>query len=342
MPRKPTPWWWRERGAYYATVRGVRHRLGTSKAAAEAELNRLLCCSTSGVTLAVALDRHLSYLQTNRAKSTYTRHKHLAQSLLNAVGDMPISELDADCLEEWFSLHPNWIASTRSAAIRDISVALSWGVRNLRIASNPLKGIARPRVSRRRQRPSWSVLEHFVLHLNAGPFRDMLLVCLDTGCRPQDLRPVTARHVEIDLKRWVLHGTEAKGCMTRAVYIPTERAWSVVCRLMVQYKVGPIFRNAKGNPWTASTVCKRFKRLDGKKAKVRQYDFRHAWITEMLRRGVDSHVVATLAGHTSTAMIDKVYGHVGDDPKFMLAAAQRGVCSDKMSSSAKAEAKDEP
>ena len=59
--------------------------------------------------------------------------------------------------------------------------------------------------------------------------------------------------------------------------------------------------------------------------RYRQYDFRHTWITRQLVSGIDSHVVAKLAGHADTNMIHKVYSAVADDHKFMLEQAMKGV-----------------
>jgi integrase len=55
------------------------------------------------------------------------------------------------------------------------------------------------------------------------------------------------------------------------------------------------------------------------------YAFRRTFITEKIIAGVDSHVVARLAGHQSTAMIDRHYSAVANDHEFMLREAQRQI-----------------
>ncbi|MGA2065866.1 MAG: hypothetical protein ABSG86_12910 [Thermoguttaceae bacterium] len=54
-----------------------------------------------------------------------------------------------------------------------------------------------------------------------------------------------------------------------------------------------------------------------------QYDLRHTFVTRKLKAGVDSHLVAALAGHKDTKMIDKVYSPVADDHEFMLEQAKK-------------------
>jgi integrase len=55
------------------------------------------------------------------------------------------------------------------------------------------------------------------------------------------------------------------------------------------------------------------------------YAFRRTFITRKIIAGVDSHVVAKLSGHQSTAMIDRHYSQVADDAEFMLKQAERDI-----------------
>lgn len=53
------------------------------------------------------------------------------------------------------------------------------------------------------------------------------------------------------------------------------------------------------------------------------YAFRRTFITGKIIAGVDSHVVAKLSGHQSTAMIDRHYSAIANDHEFMLREAQK-------------------
>jgi integrase len=74
----------------------------------------------------------------------------------------------------------------------------------------------------------------------------------------------------------------------------------------------PLLADAFGNRWNKDSWKKRFKTA-AKSAKlpgnVVMYTLRHVAISEMIAGGVDTFLVAKLAG-TSTAMIDKHYGHL--------------------------------
>jgi integrase len=150
-------------------------------------------------------------------------------------------------------------------------------------------------------------------------------MAFDTGARPQEIKALEAKFFDAEKGRFVVPTTMAKGRRKpRAIYLGTERSLAIVKRLIKEHPLGLLFLSARGTPWANSTICLRFTRLERKLGKrVRLYDMRHSWITNGLRAGVDSHIVAGLAGHSDTSMIDSVYSHVADDSAFMLAAAKK-------------------
>jgi integrase len=65
------------------------------------------------------------------------------------------------------------------------------------------------------------------------PFRDSVYVMQETGCRPSEISPVTAVHVNLELGVWVFadHKTVKKSGKPRIVYLTLARwtsfAWPV-------------------------------------------------------------------------------------------------------------------
>src|SRR5207249_1836134 len=141
-----------------------------------------------------------------------------------------------------------------------------------------------------------------------------------SGARPQEVKRLEARHLELGLERAKLLTKESKGKQrARVIYFPTARSLDIVRRLAERHPSGPIFRSSKGNAWTGDSVKNAFARLEKKIGKrYTQYSFRRTWITRKIVAGVDSHVVAQLSGHASTAMIDKHYSAVAQDHEFLL------------------------
>jgi site-specific recombinase XerD len=74
----------------------------------------------------------------------------------------------------------------------------------------------------------------------------------------------------------------------------------------------PIFANSFSKPWNKDDSKKPFKEAVRKPKlpyDIVMYHLRHAAISELLHGGMHTSLVAMLSG-TSTAMIDKHYGHL--------------------------------
>ncbi|CAI8955074.1 hypothetical protein EMIT0158MI4_30619 [Burkholderia ambifaria] len=77
----------------------------------------------------------------------------------------------------------------------------------------------------------------------------------------------------------------------------------------------PLFTTTAGATWTKDAWKKMFRSAVAAAQlpdDIVMYSLRHTAISEMIANGMDSFVVARLAG-TSTAMIDKHYGHLKHD-----------------------------
>jgi integrase len=317
-------------GVWRVTVRGVRYNLGPSKTAAEKKFHSLMASEsrTANQSLAVVLDEFLEWSSKNRAPQTTERYKEFCQSFLDHVDDMPLDRLTRGHVHRWLAQRTTWNQTTQHNAATAIVRALNWAHRNLGVP-NPLSGMEKPTSLRR---TSYVTPEEFACLLAAlpadDPFLDLIVVSYDSGARPRELKQLEARHVDLGKCRAVIPTDEAKRGIQRAIYFPTERCLAVVARLVETYPEGPLFRNSRGRAWNDSSVKIRFTKLHNAgltPRRLRHYDFRHAFVTRQLVAGVDSHVVARLAGHQNTNMLDRHYSHIADDYRFMLNEARRGA-----------------
>jgi hypothetical protein len=89
-----------------------------------------------------------------------------------------------------------------------------------------------------------------------------------------------------------------------------------------------VFLNGKRRPWTRQALCTkwyRLRKLLGLPTDCKLYGTRHAFITRGVKNNTSLKALATLAGHSTTAMIERVYCHVCDDYDFLHAAAVQAI-----------------
>ena len=143
---------------------------------------------------------------------------------------------------------------------------------------------------------------------------------LSTGCRPQEVRRIESRHVDVDHRRVVFPIAESKGKRRQRVIYLDRVSCGIVVRLGTANSSGCLFRNSMGNPWTKGALHRRFGRLKKKlnMPKLCAYSLRHSYAHWALTSGMDSHVVSKLLGHADGRMLHTRYGHVERNVQFMI------------------------
>lgn len=196
-----------------------------------------------------------------------------------------------------------------------------------------MKGLKKPGIQRRETVLTEQHRQLIFDEAGDEAFRDLVTLVQETGVRPQEVRSVEARHVDLTNGLWVFppdeHKTGGKTGKPRVVFL-TPTAIEVTRRLMAQHPAGPICRNKRGRPWSRNAIGLRFvrlrKRLSGKLPDdLCAYHFRHSYATDALRRGVDPITVAELMGHSDATMVSRVYQHLAKNVDYMRMAALRAV-----------------
>jgi integrase/recombinase XerC len=342
MGRKPTAWYWKARKCWAVDLDGSRYKLGPEKDAALRELYRLLSLtpeerkpkveapvSPGGMTVAELLDKYLDWCQKHRAPRTYDWYKeHLddfASHLPNAA-EMPFAELKPYHVVEWADKHPSWGDNYRRGALIAVARPGNWAVKLGYIPMSPIAHLEKPQATRREQAVTLEEWEAIRNHYDEGdPFRDILEFMHETGCRPQEAKAVEARHVELDKQRIVFPAKEAKGKKRVRIVYMTPRAEEIIRNLLKERKNGILFLNTKGRPWNYESMNCRFITLQKHLGvKYCAYAIRHGFATRKLEEGLNDATVAALMGHRDTAMLGRVYSHVGDRPEYLREQLNRG------------------
>lgn len=357
MARKPQPWFREERNAWYVRLNGLQIFLGehpegaakpqkskktgkwNSPKSIDEAFRKVLGggspvpISADEETVVVYLDAFITWVKQHRAGITANRYEEFCQDFVRATastggikfGAMGISRLTSGHVTDWLQ-QKEWGPTTQRNAITALIRALNWCCKNKGLARNPLSGMEKPEAHCPMEVVTHKEFDK-ILPLVLPEFQDLLIVSYDSGARPQEVKRLEARHINLEMQRAVLPTSEAKGKKKpRVIYFPTERSLEILSRLCAKHPEGPIFLNSRGHSWTGNAVKCAFARLDEQVGRrLSQYMFRRAFITRKIIAGVDSHVVAKLSGHQSTAMIDKHYSAIANDHEFMLRESQRDI-----------------
>ena len=336
MGRNPKPWYRADRDAWFATVAGKRHRLADGKSAkkeADRQLHRLLgaveTASTAvaaGCTLEWLVYRFLDHCERSLSKLTldyYTRH---LGSLVAVQGQTPARDLRPHHVLDWLSQQTGWGPTTQAGAITSVKRLYRWARKVGHLDSDPLAELEKPRPQTRQQILSADQFRVILAGTKDRAWRDFLTALWLTGCRPGEVAAVTAANVDLARGTWtVTNKTRYKTTPTRTVYLTAELV--EICRALVaRNPTGPIFRNARGGPWTRNAMACRFARIRqrlGYGPEATAYSFRHLYATDALESGVPIATVSELLGHADTKMVATVYSKLAQRTDHLRSAARQ-------------------
>lgn len=146
-----------------------------------------------------------------------------------------------------------------------------------------------------------------------GPgLKELVIGLLLTGIRPGELAGCDV--ADFDKANGLLTIRNSK-TEARTVLLSTAAIQHFTAATQDRIGAAPLIPDAFGNRWNKDAWKKPFKEAAaaaGMPDKTVLYTLRHCAITELIAGGMDSHLVAKIAG-TSTAMIDANYGHLRAD-----------------------------
>lgn len=217
-----------------------------------------------------------------------------------------------------------------NGAARAVARCFNWACQKQILQLSPIKGFERPAYQPREEYLKPDQLQQVVAGIaEDDPFLDVAWFLFESGARPQELRGVTAADFEASPRKLVLKRESSKGGRDRRVIRLEGRALAIVTRLALKYPEGTLFRNSRGQAWTAYAIGNRFRRLSEKTGvPVCAYVIRHSYVTNALIRGVDPLTVAALCGHKNAKMIMEVYSHLCENDEHMAAAARKAIGED--------------
>jgi integrase len=283
-------------------------------------------------TIVGVLEEFLTWSEKNQAHGTHYSHKLYLQDFLDHLEIAFVRELKPLHLSKWVDGHKGWGSASKRGAITSVKRAFNWAAEQGFIEKNPVSVVKRPPVGHRDLLIADKDHKR-LLRTSDRRFRRILRVMRSTGCRPIEVRLVTAREVNLELGAWVFpvgHPANKTGQKTKRpkiTYLP-KSIQRLIKALVKRYPVGPLFRNCQDKPWTCNAIRLRWKRLREKlnlPEGICSYAYRHTYTTEGLERGVEVATMAELLGHQDLRMISQHYGHLAQKSQHLRAAAEQAA-----------------
>lgn len=339
MVSRRKPWFHARRNTWYVTIEGKQHNLYTSdEQEAHDAWHRLLAerpkadesrPSHGCRSVLEILGLFLADIERTAKPATlawYTRYIQLFSRSVPA--DLRADQLKRHHVDEWLATQ-KWGSPSRRAAIIAVKRAFSWAVEKEYLAVSPIQTLKKP-PPRRRETILTPQQVQAIIAESTKEFADLVLVAIETGCRPQEIRVLAAHQFDRGIPGFVLAATEHKtGGRTersRVIYL-TDRAISIVEPLVERHPEGPVFRNRHGKPWTSNAVRCRMRRLRARVPDLPKdlclTNLRHTYATDALVAGLNPEELRVLLGHQDLEMICRHYSHLAKRKAHMRDAAKR-------------------
>src|SRR5262249_12761121 len=162
------------------------------------------------------IEEFLDWCRKHREPRTFDFYREKTQSFLDHLKAQGQLYLEADKLrpihlQKWADSHEDWKAGQKHQAIMSVQRAFNWAKKAGLIDRSPVVHVAKPPTGKRELVIEWLDYQAMLDNTRAEEIHDLLTTSWETGCRPQEIMRVEARHVDLAGRRWVFGKKEAKG-----------------------------------------------------------------------------------------------------------------------------------
>jgi integrase len=236
------------------------------------------------------------------------------------IAETPADQLKPWQVQEWVDSHGDaWGSTYRGGAVTAIKRVYHWADELGHMETNPVKKLKKSQAQRRKTYMKPEDFGMFLAHLgSADPFRDILIFAWNTGARPQEIRHIEHRHINLEKGYILFPKEESKGKRVPRKILLNDIALEIIKRLMNKNADGKVFRNSRNEAWTKFALCNRMQRLsDVTGKKMCMYDCRHGYATRKIKAKHGHLEIAATMGHTDGSMLAKVYSHIDEDDEHL-------------------------
>jgi len=273
----------------------------------------LLPVEPSGLTFE-ALARQY-YARHELADSTIASDAYRLKVIFESIGHIQAEALSEEAMSVAIAAWKSKRGNSDRGVFRKwelIRAILRWGVKAKILAKNPLEGFQPERGRKLVIMPPTREEVEAILDASPPHLVRAILIAFHTGVRVGASELFSMRWSDFDIAAgWVrVRSADKGGLPWRDVpilpdFLPVLAEWRAEDG-NVQWPIhfhGKPVQSVKG-AWGAA-----LKRA-GIERRIRPYDLRHFFATDLLEQGVDPGVVAGLMGHTTTRMVQDVYQRI--------------------------------
>lgn len=261
MSRPNKLWFRKSNKRWYVWHGGKQVNLGPDKEEALLQFHALMAQpkdqravpKTPEISLVELADCFLDWVQRRRAPDTYEWYRHRLERLCRKYPQMMAKSLKPYHVDDWVGDYVLSQTSQRNY-LRAAKRCYRWAKQQGYLDENPIAEIEVPSAIGKETAISQQEYERLLAYCRNEEFRNLLTVTWETGCRPQELLRVEARHVDLARQRWVFRQSESKTKRASRVVYLTGTAARIAQSQMERNATGPLFRNANGRRWTKDAV----------------------------------------------------------------------------------------
>lgn len=265
MAREPQSWYCKDRDAWFATIACVRHNHGLNKKKAQDSSCKLMQqpkkARVSVKAFAVVADNFLKWLTNNRSPATYEWYRYRIERFCLRWPDLVAADIRPLHVQQWVDSYSVLSQTSRRNYVRSVKRCVKWATQQGYLPTDPVASMEVPGAESKDVCISPAEFEELCSYIRDETFLDLVRVAFESGCRPQEILRVEARHFDAKNGRWVLPPKEAKGKKKpRIVYLSAfgQQVTEKLCKLFPE---GKLFRNTKGKARTTDAVNCGFLRL---------------------------------------------------------------------------------
>jgi len=272
--------------------------------------------TTSSPTFTELCNSYLEAKANTMADSSYRNlYIKLERIIVPRIGNMQAHQIVPTVLDQYVAGRSRTVKNTTiHRELSDIRAILRWSVKRRLLAHNPMEGFEMPKRDDAIIMPPSKPEFDAIVKAAAPHLKRALIVSYYTGLRPgkEELLSLTWDAVDFHNKTIQVISARKGGLPQRMVPLHHVLYDHLDCwyegdikdgiRYIVHYHGHRVDSIKKA--WKAAKKRARVTR------RLRLYDLRHAFATDLLRKGVSLKTVSELLGHSDPGITAKVYQHV--------------------------------